>query len=36
RLFTPDQFREMLGATATIRAVDAGFGVRGLIGTIDR
>lgn len=36
RLFTPDQFREMLGSTATIRAVDAGFGVRGLIGTIDR
>lgn len=36
RLFTPDQFREMLGSTATIRAVDAGLGVRGLIGTIDR
>lgn len=36
RLFTPDQFRKMLGPSAKIRSVDAGFGVRGLIGTIDR
>lgn len=35
RLFTRDQFREMLGPAASIIDVRAGPGVKGMIGTID-
>nr|WP_277923196.1 methyltransferase domain-containing protein [Sphingomonas sp. CARO-RG-8B-R24-01] len=36
RLFTAETFGQMLGPAARVSEVDAGFGVHGLIGTIDR
>jgi len=36
RLFDADALQEMLGPTANVKRIDAGFGVVGLIATLDR
>ena len=36
RLFDADELQEMLGSTANVERVDAGFGVGGLVATLDR